>query len=115
MGEREDRLGQALYALERDEVAIVTRSSVYETEPQDVANQPWFLNMAVECRTRALPLQLARAHQRFERDLQILNIGCLPVVEQYQIDGELLQPPIFMRLQQLAGDVEIVGIGDAQQ
>jgi len=69
MGEREDRLGQALYALERDEVAIVTRSSVYETEPQDVANQPWFLNMAVECHTRALPLQLLNTLLRIEREI----------------------------------------------
>ena len=46
MGEREDRLGQALYALEREGVTITARSSVYETEPQDVVHQPWFLNMA---------------------------------------------------------------------
>jgi len=69
MGEREDRLGQALGALERDGVAIVARSSVYETEPQDVTNQPWFLNMAVQCRTRALPLQLLNLLLRIEREI----------------------------------------------
>lgn len=69
MGEREDRLGQALSALEREGVSIIARSSVYETEPQDNPNQPWFLNMAVECRTRVLPLQLLKLLLRIEREI----------------------------------------------
>jgi 2-amino-4-hydroxy-6-hydroxymethyldihydropteridine diphosphokinase len=69
LGEREDRLGQALYALEREEIAITARSSIYETEPQDVAQQPWFLNMVVECKTRALPLNLMSALLRIEREI----------------------------------------------
>jgi 2-amino-4-hydroxy-6-hydroxymethyldihydropteridine diphosphokinase len=69
MGEREDRLGQALYALEREEITITARSSVYETEPQDVAEQPWFLNMVVECKTRALPLNLMNTLLRIEREI----------------------------------------------
>jgi 2-amino-4-hydroxy-6-hydroxymethyldihydropteridine diphosphokinase len=69
MGEREDRLSQALTALEREGVTIMARSSMYETEPQDIANQPWFLNMAVECRTRALPLQLLHLLLSIEREI----------------------------------------------
>ena len=69
MGEREDRLEQAISALERAAVSVVTRSSIYETEPQDVANQPWFLNMAVECRTRAMPLQLLKLLLDIEREI----------------------------------------------
>jgi 2-amino-4-hydroxy-6-hydroxymethyldihydropteridine diphosphokinase len=69
LGEREDRLAQALSDLERQDVSIVARSSVYETEPQDIANQPWFLNMAVECRTRAFPLQLMNLLLRVEREI----------------------------------------------
>jgi 2-amino-4-hydroxy-6-hydroxymethyldihydropteridine diphosphokinase len=69
LGEREDRLGQALEALEREGIAVVARSSIYETEPQDVVNQPWFLNMAVECRARALPLQLMNMLLRIEREI----------------------------------------------
>ena len=69
MGEREDRLGQALYALEREEIAITARSSVYETEPQDVMNQPWFLNMVVEAKTSALPLKLLSTLLRIEREI----------------------------------------------
>jgi len=69
MGEREDRLGQALTALEREEIVITARSSVYETEPQDMVQQPWFLNMVVECRTRALPLHLMNTLLRIEREI----------------------------------------------
>ncbi len=69
LGEREDRLAQALSALEREEVSVAARSSIYETEPQDIANQPWFLNMVVECRTRALPLQLMNLLLRIEREI----------------------------------------------
>lgn len=69
LGEREDRLGLALYALEREEISIVARSSLYETEPQDIAHQPWFLNMVVECRTRALPLQLLKQLLDIEREI----------------------------------------------
>ena len=69
MGEREDRLEQAISALERAAVSVVTRSSIYETEPQDVRNQPWFLNMVVEARTRALPLNLMNTLLRIEREI----------------------------------------------
>jgi len=69
IGEREDRLGQALSALEREEIVITARSSVYETEPQDMVQQPWFLNMVVEGRTRALPLHLMNTLLRIEREI----------------------------------------------
>lgn len=69
MGEREDRLGQALYVLERENVSIRARSSVYETEPQDVPHQPWFLNMVVEAHTRALPLNLMNTLLRIEKEI----------------------------------------------
>ena len=60
-----------------------------------------------------LRARLARAHQCFDCDLKILDVGRLTLVEDYQIDGELLHPPIFVRLKQLAGDIEILRIGDA--
>lgn len=69
LGEREDHLGQALQALEREGVALTARSSLYETEPQGLKHQPWFLNMAAECQTRALPLQLLKLLLRIEREI----------------------------------------------
>jgi 2-amino-4-hydroxy-6-hydroxymethyldihydropteridine diphosphokinase len=69
MGERRENLERALALLEREQIHVVARSSVYETEPQDVADQPWFLNIAVVCETRFFPLQLLTALLRIEREM----------------------------------------------
>jgi len=69
LGDREENLRQACEALEAAHVHIVKRSSIYETEPQDLAAQPWFLNIAVACEARYFPLQLLTILQRIEREL----------------------------------------------
>ena len=69
LGERAENLERALHALEESEIRVLKRSSLYETEPQDVVAQPWFLNMAVEGETRLLPVQLLHALQRIEGQL----------------------------------------------
>jgi len=69
MGERDENLERALALLEREQIHVVARSSIYETEPQDVAAQPWFLNIAVVCETRLFPLQLLTALLRIEREM----------------------------------------------
>ena len=69
LGDREGHLRDALARLEAAEVRILRRSSVYETEPQDLRNQPWFLNLVVEAETRLFPLQLLARLQDIERDL----------------------------------------------
>jgi 2-amino-4-hydroxy-6-hydroxymethyldihydropteridine diphosphokinase len=69
MGQREENLARALALLEREQIHAIARSSVYETEPQDVAAQAWFLNIAVACETRFFPLQLLTALLRIEREM----------------------------------------------
>jgi 2-amino-4-hydroxy-6-hydroxymethyldihydropteridine diphosphokinase len=69
LGKRDENLERAIDALDQNDVRIRARSSVYETEPQDFLQQPWFLNLAVECETRYFPLQLLGVIQRIERDL----------------------------------------------
>lgn len=69
VGDRRKNIERALLEIEEKEVHILTRSSVYETEPQDVTRQPWFLNMVVECETGLLPLQLLQRLQTIEREL----------------------------------------------
>jgi 2-amino-4-hydroxy-6-hydroxymethyldihydropteridine diphosphokinase len=69
MGQREENLARALALLEREQIHVIARSSVYETEPQDVAAQAWFLNIAVACETRFFPLQLLTALLRIEREM----------------------------------------------
>lgn len=69
LGNRQANLDNALKALEAAGIRSVQKSSVYETEPQELKTQPWFLNIVVECQTRLFPLQLLSATQRIERDL----------------------------------------------
>jgi 2-amino-4-hydroxy-6-hydroxymethyldihydropteridine diphosphokinase len=69
VGDRRNNLEQALAMLEAAGVRIVKRSSLYETAPRDVLDQPWFLNMVVEAETPALPLQFLTLLQRVEREL----------------------------------------------
>jgi 2-amino-4-hydroxy-6-hydroxymethyldihydropteridine diphosphokinase len=69
MGQREENLARALALLEREQIHVIARSSVYETEPQDVAAQAWFLNIALACETRFFPLQLLTALLRIEREM----------------------------------------------
>jgi 2-amino-4-hydroxy-6-hydroxymethyldihydropteridine diphosphokinase len=55
--------------LEAAGVRIVRRSSVYETEPQDRRDQPWFLNMVIEVETDLAPLELLAQTQTIEKDM----------------------------------------------
>src|SRR5262249_18477941 len=50
-------------------VHVKRLSSVYETEPQDLRNQPWFLNLVAEIETSLFPLQLLSRVQKIEKEL----------------------------------------------
>ena len=69
LGDRQENLNRALGALRREHIHVVAQSSVYETEPQEVVQQPWFLNLAVECETQYFPVQLLGVVERIEREL----------------------------------------------
>jgi 2-amino-4-hydroxy-6-hydroxymethyldihydropteridine diphosphokinase len=69
IGEREAYLRQAVERLEAAEVHVLRRSSVFETEPQDVKDQGWFLNAVIEAETELFPLQLLGRTQRIEQEL----------------------------------------------
>lgn len=75
LGDRHSNLEAALEALEKERVYVVLRSSVYETEPQDVKSQPWFLNIVVLCETACFPIQLLGLLQRVERDMGRVRQG----------------------------------------
>ncbi len=78
LGDREKNLTTALEALELESIHITARSSIYEAEPQDVTDQPWFLNMVVDCEMRYFPLQLLTALQRVEREMGRVRIAATP-------------------------------------
>jgi 2-amino-4-hydroxy-6-hydroxymethyldihydropteridine diphosphokinase len=69
LGDREALLNDALHRLEAAGVRLVRKSSIHETEPQDLREQPWFLNMAVEVETELLPLELLAAIRRIETEM----------------------------------------------
>jgi 2-amino-4-hydroxy-6-hydroxymethyldihydropteridine diphosphokinase len=69
VGDREANLRQALERLEAAGIRVVRRSSLYETEPLDFRDQPWFLNAVVEVKTDLFPLQLLACTQKIEREM----------------------------------------------
>jgi 2-amino-4-hydroxy-6-hydroxymethyldihydropteridine diphosphokinase len=61
LGDRERHLREAIALLGAEGVRVLRVSSLYETEPMEVRDQPWFLNLVVEAETDLLPkLLLAR-------------------------------------------------------
>jgi len=57
LGKREEYLAQARQAARRD-FRRVRESSIYETEPVDFLDQPWFLNQVLEVETDLEPKAL---------------------------------------------------------
>ncbi len=77
LGDREARLREAIEQMEASEIHILQRSPVYETEPQDVPDQGWFLNAVLEGETELFPMQLLACTQGIERAMgrQRLEVG----------------------------------------
>jgi len=69
VGEREAQLRQAVQRLEAAGVQVVRTSSVYETEPQDMREQPWFLNLVLEVETSLSPAQLLAQIREIEESM----------------------------------------------
>ena len=66
VGDRAKNLQNALVALEAENVHVVRVSSMFETEPVDYQDQPWFLNCAVHAETQVSPLELLHALRDIE-------------------------------------------------
>jgi 2-amino-4-hydroxy-6-hydroxymethyldihydropteridine diphosphokinase len=69
LGDRAANLNTAIEALPEAGVRVLRRSSLYETEPVDFLDQPWFLNCVVEGETALRPEQLLFALQGIERQM----------------------------------------------
>jgi len=55
--------------LASDEIHVLRRSSLYETAPQEMLDQPSFLNAVVEVETSLLPMQLLARIREIEREM----------------------------------------------
>ena len=68
LGDREINLRTALGRLSAF-VQITLRSSIYETEPVGVREQPWFLNMVIGGTTTLSPVDLLRLAKKIENEM----------------------------------------------
>ena len=76
LGNRELYLRNATLGLQERGIVVVRSASIYETEPKDLTDQPWFLNTVLEVRTEFSAQQLLEACLSIER--QNLRVRSLP-------------------------------------
>ncbi len=69
-GRRAANLARARRLLAAAGVVIVRASSIYETEPVDYADQPWFLNQVLEVRTGLEPRALLGLAKSIEAEMK---------------------------------------------
>jgi 2-amino-4-hydroxy-6-hydroxymethyldihydropteridine diphosphokinase len=69
LGDRAENLARAVDGLPGAGINVLRQSSIYETEPVDFLDQPWFLNTVLEAETLLPPAQLLAALQGIERRL----------------------------------------------
>lgn len=67
LGDRRANLQAGLDALPVSGLRLLRVSPVYETEPVDVRDQPWFLNLVAEIRTALPPRELLARTQWIEQ------------------------------------------------
>jgi 2-amino-4-hydroxy-6-hydroxymethyldihydropteridine diphosphokinase len=67
VGDREKNLRAAIAALPELGVKTKQVSSIYETEPVDVLEQPWFLNCVVKGETTVPPTELLKKLRELEK------------------------------------------------
>jgi 2-amino-4-hydroxy-6-hydroxymethyldihydropteridine diphosphokinase len=66
LGDRRERIESGLRRMEESGVRFTAQSSIYETEPVGLDDQPWFLNLVARGETTLLPRRLLAACQDAE-------------------------------------------------
>jgi 2-amino-4-hydroxy-6-hydroxymethyldihydropteridine diphosphokinase len=69
VGDREANLRTAVALLQGDEIRVRRGSSLYETAPQELLDQPSFLNAVVDVETSLFPMQLLARAREIERKM----------------------------------------------
>jgi 2-amino-4-hydroxy-6-hydroxymethyldihydropteridine diphosphokinase len=69
LDDRAENLARAIAALAARGVRVTRESSLYETEPLELREQPWFLNCVVKAETELAPQELLDALLKIERSL----------------------------------------------
>jgi 2-amino-4-hydroxy-6-hydroxymethyldihydropteridine diphosphokinase len=108
LGDREKNLRTAIAALPELGVKIKKVSSIYETEPVDLLEQPWFLNCVLEGETTVPPATLLSGLRELEwqmgskklvpRGPRLIDLDILVYGERMIISPELQVPHPRMHL-----------------
>jgi len=69
LGNRQENCLRAIELLQKKGIIVTKRSSLYETEPWGVKDQPRFINMAVEIDTSLEPKELLKILKNIEKEL----------------------------------------------
>lgn len=69
LGDREGNLRAAVEALGSERLVVGRVSSVWETAPRDLLDQPYFLNQVIEVQTDLFPRQLFERAKQVERKM----------------------------------------------
>jgi 2-amino-4-hydroxy-6-hydroxymethyldihydropteridine diphosphokinase len=69
LGKRRENCLRAIDLIKKKGIIVKKRSSLYETEPWGVKDQPLFLNMVIEIETDLHSLQLLRVLKDIEQEL----------------------------------------------
>jgi 2-amino-4-hydroxy-6-hydroxymethyldihydropteridine diphosphokinase len=69
IGNREDNCIHAIRLIEDNGIAVIKQSSMYETEPWGIKDQPSFINMAIEVETEKEPEDLLRVLKEIEKEM----------------------------------------------
>jgi len=66
---REENCEKAIYLLAKSGIKVLKRSSMIETEPWGIKEQPKFINMALETETKMSPQDLLRTLKDIEKTM----------------------------------------------
>jgi len=69
LGDRHKNCLRAVGLLKQRGILVTKQSSVHETEPWGLSEQPAFLNMAVELETGLGPIELLALLKKIEKDM----------------------------------------------
>ncbi len=69
LGNRQKNCSRAIETLEMRGIVVKKRSSIYETKPWGVADQPQFINVVLEVETGLEPYDLLRTLKDIEKEI----------------------------------------------
>ncbi|MDH4231183.1 MAG: 2-amino-4-hydroxy-6-hydroxymethyldihydropteridine diphosphokinase [Nitrospirota bacterium] len=69
LGDRKKNCLRAIGLLKQNGLSVTRQSSIYETKPWGVTEQPEFVNMAVKAETELAPFQLLALLKKIEKDM----------------------------------------------